>query len=102
MTSDRGPEFIPLFDLPAEPEDHAGEAGAEKSVRSVKQGNCPRCMAPKTGLVASGAHIVWRVHYLTTWSGSRIPCITSGVAACVIPEIHPLNPSKPVKCPHDR
>lgn len=103
MSEQRRPEFIPLFDLPEDSgEPGKGEAGAAKSLRSVAQGNCPRCMAPKTGLVASGAHIVWRVHYLTTWAGSRIPCVTSGVSACDAPEVTPLKPSNPVRCPHDR
>jgi hypothetical protein len=99
MTKPVVPQPIPLFDLPAE----AGRSEVKTpALRSVRQGKCPACKALKTGLLASGQHIVWRPHNLTTWGGTRVPCRTSGVAVCVAPERDPLLSQDPAICPHDR
>lgn len=37
----------------------------------------------RTGLVLSGRHLVWKVHYVMLGSGVSVPCTTSGVALCV-------------------
>jgi len=102
VASRKRPEPLPLFDITPEMiEPSEGEA-TKSTTRSVRQGKCPACMAPKTGLVASGVHLVWRAHSLTTWGGTPIACRTSGVAVCVAPERNPLVQHDPARCPHDR
>jgi hypothetical protein len=73
-----------------------------RSAKSQAQGNCPRCLRPKVGLVLVGEHLVWRQHDKRTCSGAPVECQASGVSACVAPEAEPfVNPER-VRCPHDR
>lgn len=72
-----------------------------KSIKSSAQGNCPKCLVGKIGLVLIGSHLVWRLHNKRTWNGTAVECMASGVAVCDAPETDPLNPAKPLKCPHE-
>jgi hypothetical protein len=86
-----------MFDV--EPLRHAKQR--TKSVPSAAQGNCPRCLRGKTGLMPQGRHLVWRQHNYTTWSGARMPCPASGIAVCALPEVNPLDGLFTVRCMHD-
>jgi len=72
------------------------------SVKSAAQGNCPKCLRPKVGLVLVGRHLVWRQHDKRTWSGTPVECQASGVSACVAPEVEPYVNPEAVRCPHDK
>jgi len=55
-----------------------------KAPRSVTTAICPCCGSGNrsVGLLRAGEHLVWRVHYYTTWSGASMPCRASAVAVC--------------------
>lgn len=81
-----GWETAPLFAEPPVRGD-AGDKGGDGPTRSVAFGRCPRHRDERrTGLVRTASHLVWRQHYVRTWSGSSIPCPASAVALCVLPD----------------
>lgn len=57
------------------------------AARVVAYGMCPECRGTgrRTGLQRQGAHLVWREHRYTTWSGTRMTCRASGVRLCALP-----------------
>lgn len=72
------------------------------SPRSASQGNCPRCSRKKVGLIRlPSGHLAWRMHMVTTWGGTAVPCQAAGVYVCDLPEAMPYhNESGPVRCAH--
>lgn len=77
--------------------------GKEKPIVSVAQGNCPRCMKAKIGLVPCNDHLQWRMHTYKTWSGATLPCPAVGIYVCQLPEAEPFHTYlTPVRCRHDR
>lgn len=82
-----------------------GVGGREKPQRerSLAYGACPMCLAEKVGLVRSpdGAHLVWRMHNLTTFVGTKLPCSSTGQHLCQAPARHLIGHPIP-RCSHER
>jgi hypothetical protein len=66
-----------------------GVGGQERqsTPRSVARGACPMCSAEKVGLIRSpdGVHLVWRMHNLVTFAGTRLPCGATAQHLCLAP-----------------
>ena len=71
--------------------------------RTSAYGACPRCSAEKVGLVRTpdGAHLVWKVHYLTTHAGTSLPCQVGAQYLCDLPARHIVGYDTP-HCSHER
>jgi hypothetical protein len=64
-----------------------GSVEKQKSPVSVARGACPMCSAERIGLIRSpdGVHLVWRMHNLVTFHGTRVPCAATAQHLCVAP-----------------
>lgn len=74
----------------------------QRPLRAVAWGNCPTCSATRVGFARQAEHLVWKDHAVTTWSGARVPCRTSGVRLCDAPQAVPpfRMEGGPALCPH--
>lgn len=53
----------------------------------VAYAKCSKHIGEKrTGLQRTARHLVYRQHWIVTWNGSKIPCPSSGVALCDLPD----------------
>lgn len=79
----------------------AGRKPAVSRERTSAYGACGHCSAEKVGLVRNpdGAHLVWKVHYLTTHAGTSLPCRASAQYLCDLPARHIAGYDTPY-CPH--
>jgi hypothetical protein len=57
----------------------------EKPQRSVAHASCPQCLNDKVGVVRQGNHLVYKDHWVATWSGSSRQCIAGGQRLCDLP-----------------
>lgn len=75
-----------------------------KALKSVAQGNCPKCSREKVGLVQTNGHLMWRVHTYRTHGGTTLHCPAVGIYVCQLPEGLPTHSADgiPVTCPHGR
>lgn len=82
--------------------ENVGRRQKVKPERTFAYGACPRCSAEKVGLVrtSNGAHLVWKVHYLTTHAGTSLLCQVSGQLLCDLPARHIIGYDVPY-CSHE-
>lgn len=53
-----------------------------KSAPAVAHGPCPGCTGNNVAVVTVDGHLVWRVHYKTTYRGTAMLCRTGGARLC--------------------
>jgi hypothetical protein len=78
-----GVKTLPAFDVAANAT--GGGPRKQKAARSVAWGKCPGCTSASTGLIPSGEHLAWRLHWIVTHGGTSLPCRTSGTHLCAVP-----------------
>jgi hypothetical protein len=78
-------ETIPLdFELP--PSGTTVDDGG-RTRTPVAYARCPHHKSErKTGLQRTDRHLVYRLHWIVTWAGAKLPCPASGAALCVAPD----------------